>query len=90
MDNMNEFVGGGLPYAGYPTGVGPLIAMDELSRENYEKLSETEKEHLILKCKDAKNADDKERIVKSVVPDMSARAVAAEEAEDNSYKNTVK
>ena len=47
----------GLPIEGYPTtslplGFGMALAMNEAAMQGYAKLTETEKEHLIMRCKD--------------------------------------
>ena len=38
-----------------PLGFGMALMMNEKARAGFEGLSETEKEHIILKCKDAKS-----------------------------------
>ena len=83
--DLNGYIGGGLPYAGYPIGVGALFSEDEFALQGYENLTETEKEHLILQCKDAKTTDDKQRIVDSVSTDIDAKGLAEEESADNRY-----
>ena len=40
-------------------------------------LTETEKEHLILRCRDAGSKEEMERIVASLVPGESAESVIA-------------
>ena len=43
----------------FPFGLGMVMMMNTSAREDYDRLSETEKEHLILKCKDARSRDEK-------------------------------
>lgn len=83
--DMNGYIGGGLPYSGYSVGAWPLFLEDESASQGYESLSETEKEHLILQCKDAKTTKDKQRIMDSVSADVDAKGLAEEEAADNRY-----
>ena len=47
----------------FPFGLGMVMMMNTSAREDYDRLSETEKEHLILKCKDARSRDEMNRIV---------------------------
>ncbi len=48
-----------------PLGPGMALARTENVRTGYDGLSETEKEHIILKCKDAKSREEMEKIVNS-------------------------
>lgn len=52
-------------FAGLPLGLGIAMMMNSNARADYDQLSETEKEHLILKCKDARSKDEVNRIVNS-------------------------
>ncbi len=51
-----------------PLGLSMALAMNEQAKAGFDSLSETEKEHLILKCKDAKTKEEMERIVASISP----------------------
>ena len=85
--DMNGYMGGERPYSGYWAGAGPLLPEEEheFIPQGYESLTETEKEHLILQCKDAKTAKEKQRIMDSVSADIDAKGLAEEEAADNRY-----
>lgn len=86
MDTNGYMFGGGpAPHMSYPVGAGPLFLEDGSAPQGYEDLTETEKEHLILQCKDAKTADDRQRIVGSVAADIDAKGLAEEEAAGNSF-----
>lgn len=86
MDTNGYMFGGGHgPHMSYPVGVGPLFPEGEPASHDYEDLTETEKEHLILQCKDAKTAGERQRIVDSVSTAIDAKGLAEEEAADNSY-----
>lgn len=52
-------------FSNFPLGLGMALSMNENARAGYDRLSETEKEHIILKCKDAKSKDEMEKIVNS-------------------------
>ena len=43
--------------------------------------SETEREHLIMRCKDAKSRQEMQKIVDSLVTDADVSAIAQEERE---------
>ena len=49
-----------------PLGLGMALMMNERAMEGYEGLSETEKEHIIMKCKDAKSKSEMDKIVDSI------------------------
>ena len=51
--------------------------MNEQAMQGYAALTETEKEHLILRCRDAGSKEEMERIVASLVPGESAESVIA-------------
>ena len=57
------------------------MATNEHAMRNYASLSETEREHLIMRCKDAKSRDEMQKIVDSLVSDTDVSAIAAEERE---------
>lgn len=48
-----------------PLGLGMSLLMNEQARADFESLSEAEKEHVILKCKDAKTKAEMDKIVNS-------------------------
>lgn len=71
----------GLPVEGYPLtelplGFGMALAMNEGAMRGYASLSETEREHLILRCKDARSKEEMQRIVDSLAPGESAEGIA--------------
>ena len=53
-------------FTGLPLGLSMALMMNERAREGYEGLTETEKEHIILKCKDAKSKAEMDKIVDSI------------------------
>ncbi len=56
-------------FSNLPVGFGMALMMNERARAGYEGLSETEKEHIILKCKDARTKKEMDKIVDSLVPE---------------------
>ncbi len=52
-----------------PLGLSMALMMDDQTKSGYDSLSETEKEHLILKCKDAKSKEEMDRIMASISPE---------------------
>ncbi|MCM1542704.1 MAG: hypothetical protein NC121_15775 [Blautia sp.] len=64
-----------------PLGFGFALATNEDAMKSYASLSETEREHLIMRCKDAKSRDEMQKIVDSLVSDADVSAIAQEERE---------
>ncbi len=78
MDS-NEYLEGGLPYTGSPLGLGPLWTLGENHPlKRYEDMTETEKEHLIMRCKDEKTVEKKKEAAEKIGQDMDIRALADE------------
>lgn len=55
-------------YPNLPLGLSMALMMNERAKAGYEGLSETEKEHLILKCKDARSKEEMDKIIDSIAP----------------------
>ena len=53
-------------FSNIPLGLGVPLGMNEGAREGVHNLSETEKEHIILKCKDAKTKGEMDKIMDSL------------------------
>ena len=60
---------GGAPFTGLPMGFGMALAMNEAAMRGYAGLTETEREHIIMRCKDARSKEEMQKIVDSLVPD---------------------
>lgn len=60
---------GGVPLSGIPMGFGMALAMNEPAMRSYAGLTETEREHIIMKCKDARSKEEMQKIVDSLIPD---------------------
>ena len=67
--DVNGLSTAGVPLTGLPMGFGMALAMNEAAMRGHAGLSETEREHIILKCKDAQSKEEMQRIVDSLVPD---------------------
>lgn len=80
MDGLNGATGGTEPFpmGELPTGFGLALAMNEAAMQGYARLTETEKEHLILRCRDAGSKEEMERIVASLAPGESAEGIIAD------------
>ncbi len=52
-----------------PLGFGFALARNTVAMQRYGELTESEKEQIILRCKDAKSKAEMQRIVDSLVPD---------------------
>lgn len=73
----------GLPTEGYPLtelplGFGMALAMNEGAMCGYAKLTETEKEHLIMRCKDARSKEEMQKIVDSLATGESISSISAQ------------
>ena len=67
---------GTLGIGAMPIGVIDAVAMDDRLMNSYNGLTETAKEHLILRYKDAKNDEERREILKVLLPDEdSVRAI---------------
>lgn len=69
-----------LPLERYPMvdkafGFGSILAMDELALKGSLGMSESQKEQIIMKCRDAKSEYEVESIVKAAVPNGGASAL---------------
>lgn len=53
-------------YQNVPLGFAMALMRNESAKKGFEGLSETEKEHLILKCKDAKSKAEMDKIIGSI------------------------
>lgn len=71
--DMNNNIGS--PLRDLPLGFGFALARNEAAMQNYSALSESEKEQIILRCKDAKSKTEMQRIVDSLVPDGNASSL---------------
>ena len=58
-----------VPFAGLPAGFGMALAMNEPAMRGYAGLTETEREHIIMRCKDARSKEEMRKIVDSLVPE---------------------
>ena len=76
----------GIPEEGYPLtqlplGFGMALAANGTALNRYAELSETEREHLIMRCKDARSKEEMQKIVNSILPSGSAEALMADTEE---------
>lgn len=78
MDS-NQFPLGDNQISPLPLGFGMALAMNEAAMQGYAQLTETEKEHLIMRCKDARSKDEMQKIVNSLVPGGSMESVLGED-----------
>lgn len=79
MNGTNGMASGTYGLTDIPLGFGFALAMNEPAMGAYAALSETEKEQLIMKCRDAKSKEEMQRIVDSLVTDRDATGIMAEE-----------
>ncbi len=65
----------GFPFQELPMGFGMALAMNEPAMQGYARLTESEKEHIIMKCKDATSKEEIQKIVNSLVPDGNVHSL---------------
>ena len=53
-------------YPNLPAGLSMALMMNERAQAGYDRLSEAEKEHIILKCKYARTKEEMDKIVDSI------------------------
>ena len=86
--DINNFSETSVPYTGQPLGRSLLQRPDgQPVFRGYNGMTETEKEHLIMRCKDAKNLEQKQKTMEELAPDMDFRALAAETGMFSEYKD---
>lgn len=81
INGANGVAPGTLGMTDVPLGFGFALATNEDAMKNYASLSETEREHLIMRCKDAKSRNEMQDIVDSLVSDTDVSAIEQEERE---------
>lgn len=79
INGANTMTGVGMGQQEMPLGFGFALAANEPAMKGYAALTEAEKEHLLLRCRDAKSKDEMQKIVDSLVPDTDVRAIMEEE-----------
>lgn len=75
MDTDINGITGSVGLRELPMGFGMALAMNEPAMKGYAGLTESEKEDLILRCRDAKTKEDMQRIVDSLVQDTDVSAL---------------
>lgn len=78
--DINNSINNGLgneasPLPDLPLGFGMALAMNVKAMETYSGLSESEKEQIIMKCRDAKSKEEMRQIVDSLVPDGNVNSL---------------
>lgn len=58
-----------------PMGFGFALIKNEAAMRRYSELSESEKEEILMKCKDAKSKKEMQKIVDNLVPDKNINSL---------------
>lgn len=58
-----------------PMGFGFALIKNEDAMRRYSQLSESEKEEILMKCKDAKSKKEMQKIVDELVPDKNINSL---------------
>ncbi|MBO5281977.1 MAG: hypothetical protein J6B43_02435 [Lachnospiraceae bacterium] len=65
----------GYPFAQLPLGMGMALGMNERAMDGYAHLTESQKEQLIMRCRDARSKEEMQRIVNELVPEGNISAL---------------
>ena len=65
-------------------GFGMNLMMNEAAMQGYAGLTESEKEHLIMRCRDARSRSEMQKIVDDLAPGTDVQAIMDEE-KDNRF-----
>jgi hypothetical protein len=63
---------------GFPLGMGAILNLNDSPRDLNHTMSEAEKEHIIMQCRDAKSRKEAQRIVNERVPDQNVNSLYEE------------
>lgn len=58
-----------------PMGFGFALIKNEAAMRRYSELTESEKEEILMKCKDAKSKREMQKIVDALVPDKNINSL---------------
>ncbi|MBR4083623.1 MAG: hypothetical protein IKK33_04995 [Lachnospiraceae bacterium] len=58
-----------------PMGFGFALIKNEAAMRRYSEMSESEKEEILMKCKDAKSKKEMQKIVDELVPDKNINSL---------------
>ncbi len=77
--DINRINGDGYGTGEIPMGLGMNLMMNQAAMQGYAGLTESEKEHLIMRCRDAGSKEEMQRIVDEMAPGTDVRAIVDEE-----------
>lgn len=83
--DINRINGEGYGAGEIPLGFGLNLMTNEAAMQGYAALTESEKEHLIMSCRDAKSKSEMQRIVDDLVPGTDVQAVMNEERDNRFF-----
>lgn len=78
INGMSEEGFGMYGAAAFPYGMGTAVALnDRILKEKHggDSLTETEREHIIMECKDARSDKERQKIIDEKVPDGNPYAL---------------
>lgn len=67
----------GVDATGLPLGFGLALAMNEPAMQGYAELTESQREQVIMRCKDARSKEEMQKIVNSLAPGMEGDITAS-------------
>jgi hypothetical protein len=77
-----------LPMTAMPFGFSLALARNNVDGMGKNMMTETEKEHLIMQCKDAASDEEAEKILQKLEPDVSAQLLQEEATVYGPLENT--
>ncbi|MCM1193109.1 MAG: hypothetical protein NC123_02320 [Butyrivibrio sp.] len=68
-----------------PLGFGMNLMMNEGAMQGYAGLTESEKEHLLMRCRDARSKGEMQKIVDDLAPGTDVQAIMDEERDNRVF-----
>lgn len=72
---LNASAEAGYPLPQLPLGLGMGLAMNQAAMEGYAQLTESQKEQVIMRCRDARSKQEMQRIIDELVPEGRVSAL---------------
>ena len=86
--DINGINGDGYGTGELPVGLGMNLMQNGAAMMGYAGLTESEKEHLIMRCRDARSKDEMQKIVDDLAPGTDVQAILDEEKDGDA--NTIR
>lgn len=85
IDGVSGISGAGMRGDRMPLGLGLHLMTNEDAMQGYGSLTESEKERLLMSCRDARSRDEMQKIVDNMAPGTDVRAIMEEERDGRMF-----